>query len=206
MPALKLISIGTKFDRLTVVSAPVRTKNRVFYQCLCICGTEKPINGVELRGGQRSCGCLRDDIGNHRTHGYAKTPIYICWCNMIARCENKNSTQYVRYGARGIKVCDRWRQSFEAFLEDMGFPPDGYEIDRIDNDLGYEPKNCRWATKSQQARNTSMTTKITFRGETRPLSDWCETFGLKTNTFRSRLRYGWDLERAFLTPLHRNQP
>ena len=97
-----------------------------------------------------------DINANHRTkHGGYKTKEYQVWTNMIIRCYGVlNCSEYGRYGGRGIKVCDRWRKSFSNFLKDMGKRPDGYTLDRIDNDGNYEPKNCRWTTQTEQHRNT----------------------------------------------------
>jgi hypothetical protein len=118
---------------------------------------------------------------------------------MRQRCRADNVTHYSRYAGRGISVCERW-ESFPNFLADMGEAPDGMSLDRIDNDRGYEPGNCRWATPKMQQRNTRLNVNYTIDGETKCFTAWCEHFGLHKNTVLQRLRYGWPPEKAFKTP------
>lgn len=116
---------------------------------------------------------------------------------MKARCENENDPKYPRYGARGITVCDRWRNSFENFFADMGPRPSKlHTIDRKDNDLGYSPNNCRWATKKEQQRNMSRNHKLTVRGETKTIAEWAEIQELNPGTIHGRLRRGLSDEAA----------
>lgn len=132
------------------------------------------------------------------THGMRRTRIYSIWCRMKTRCNNKKSTQWKWYGAIGIKVCDRWNSSFEAFLADMGdCPSRGHSIERIDNTKGYEPGNCRWATTKEQANNRRSNTVIEFNGKSQTLMQWCEELGLKRATVGWRYRAGWPLEKVF---------
>lgn len=100
------------------------------------------------------------------------------WKNMVGRCHHRNHKDYPKYGAKGIRVCDRWRKSFDAFVADMGFPPDGLSIDRINGKGHYEPGNCRWASIDVQAMNRSHVNKIAFNGETLSAHGWCKRFGL----------------------------
>jgi hypothetical protein len=115
------------------------------------------------------------------------------------RCYNQNNHKYPTYGGRGIRVCDRWRNSFDVFLEDMGpRPGDHYSIDRIDNDGNYEPKNCHWSTPTEQARNRGVTRFITANGQTRCLQEWADLLGSNPQTIADRLDRGWDPTQAVL--------
>lgn len=116
--------------------------------------------------------------------------------NMMSRCNNPKATGYNFYGGRGIKVCERWQQSFEAFLEDMGPRPEGHSIDRVDPDGDYEPSNCRWADWKTQGNNKTDNHSITHNGETKTLQEWADEFGMKSNSLLYRLKRGWSLEEA----------
>lgn len=151
--------VGQRFGRLTVVSlgdAPTGRRPRRWV-CSCDCGTRLEVTTQGLRGGTKSCGCLRvEALLSHRLrHGESnKSPEYWSWRAMISRCTKKNDIAWPRYGGRGIVVCERWRNSYEAFLSDMGRrPTPSHSLDRIDNSLGYWKANCRWATPKQQANN-----------------------------------------------------
>lgn len=131
-----------------------------------------------------------------------RSPEYRSWSCMIQRCNNSNFPAFHRYGGRGIKVCDRWRGSYLAFLEDMGpRPSKNYTLERIDNDGDYEPGNCRWDTRTAQARNTRSNRKIEYRGVVRCISEWCEKLGLPLGAIYHRVQDGWSAEKTLETPV-----
>lgn len=137
----------------------------------------------------------------HYRHGYKTagkySSEYSIWANMRGRCNNPNNTSYERYGARGIKVCDRWMADFLNFLEDMGRRPSpSHSIDRIDNNKDYTPDNCKWSTVKEQCRNRRSSRFIEFHGETRTLAEWAERSGVALGTFHARLKSGWSMDRA----------
>lgn len=158
---------GKKFGRLTAEWPAGIRERRVFWLCLCECGNLKVLCTSSLTQGKtKSCGCWHKEQTRkaRTTHGhtacYSHTTTYGCWRNMHTRCENSNTHNYeYSYGGRGIKVCKRW-DSFENFLADMGEKPKGLTIERINNDGDYEPSNCKWATKSEQAFNRRPKRKI----------------------------------------------
>jgi len=121
---------------------------------------------------------------------------------MKERCLNSSLPNYKYYGARGIRVCDRWLHSFEKFFEDMGpRPSPRHTIERRDNDGDYTPENCYWATWSQQARNRRNNRVVTFNGDTKILSEWADAAGIPVNTLHNRLSRGWSVARALTTPV-----
>ena len=148
---------GQRFGRLSVV----RREGSIgagfaAWKCQCDCGNEVLVDVGRLRAGRtRSCGCLARECAaaRKRTHGMTGSRAYKTWVMMIQRCTNPRYPNYKNYGARGITVCQRWRESFEAFLADMGNRPSGLTLDRKDNDGHYEPGNCRWADALTQVRN-----------------------------------------------------
>ena len=124
------------------------------------------------------------------------------WEGMISRCHRQSDQAFVCYGGRGIAVCQRWRESFEAFLADMGPRPDGTSIDRIDNDGDYEPGNCRWATPKEQSRNTRTVKRVVYEGQEVTMRDLAERLGLSANTLWQRIDRGWPENRWHEPPGH----
>jgi hypothetical protein len=178
--------------------------------CHCTCGTERGVRAKDLTlGKSTSCGCIsREKTGaRRRTHGMSSTPEYNVYRAMVNRCENPKFANFDRYGGRGIKVCLRWRESFAAFLEDMGPRPPKplgvkrfYSVERRNTDGDYDPGNCYWATPTQQSRNTSRNRYLTFNGRTLTVRDWATEIGLNFTTLKNRIATGWPVERALTVP------
>lgn len=140
-------------------------------------------------------------MAKRRSHGVADTKTWTSWASMLNRCTNERTPAYARYGARGITVCDRWRNSFEAFLEDMGERPDGTTLDRYpDKNGNYEPGNCRWATAIEQQRNRNSNVFVTYNGATKCLAEWATQYGLRADAISWRLKRGWSAHEALTTP------
>lgn len=207
--------VGKKFGRLTVVAEAGRELRQnsgrlspqVQWRCLCDCGNELIcITGRLTNGNTKSCGCLKNElIGNRsRTHGRCRSPEYNSWCAMKDRCNNQNNQDYEQYGGRGIKICQRWDESFEAFLQDMGLRQKGKNtVERLDANGDYEPSNCRWASQKEQTRNKRNSRRLTFNDETLALGEWAERIGVHYSVLQSRLDRGWPLEAALTTPSQR---
>lgn len=198
---------GRTFGMLEVISFAgmlIRAKSlQPHWNCVCKCGKVAVVSAHKMLNGTKiSCGCMK---GAHcRTHGLRHTPEYSVWCGMIARTENAKCTRFCNHGGRGIRICERWRSNFSNFYEDMGpRPSPHYSIDRIDNNGNYEPGNCRWATATQQARNTRRNRFLTFNGQTRCVSEWSNIIGVSPDALLMRLKNGWGVERALMTPLQR---
>lgn len=202
-----------KYGKLNFIE-PTKQRNsarQIIWKAICDCGNETHVSIAKARSGEvASCGCMRaamSALANkaRSIHGNASrnalTPTYKTWLAMRGRCNSINSSAYPQYGAVGIRVCDRWNNSFAAFLQDMGERPSGCTIDRIKNSLGYEPGNCRWATKEIQSRNRKSNVFITIENETHCLTDWAAKLGIKRETISTRIRRGWTPESAVITPV-----
>jgi hypothetical protein len=189
---------GRQFGRLTVLKfVDYRHKNSRWL-CLCVCGNKRVVSRSDLGRGSKSCGCWRTEISTARvqSHGLTDTSEHYTWRSMIQRTTNPRNKRFADYGGRGITVCDRWR-SFENFYADMGpKPTPSHQIDRIRNEGNYEPGNCRWATKTEQARNKRTNRVIEFNGQFLTLAAWSEISGIKYTTIRNRLDRGWSIADA----------
>lgn len=195
--------IGRTFGHLTVtrqIDAHPPT-----WECVCECGTVRISRTKPLtrRGGIRHCGCKTKERQRHAStrHGLSQSTEHAIWRGMRSRCLIPSAGNYVNYGGRGITVCERWN-TFENFLTDMGLRPSpSHSIERINNDGPYCPDNCRWATASEQHRNTRRTKWIEFEGQTRSLAEWAELRQIADTTIDERLKRGWSLKRALNTPV-----
>lgn len=199
---------GQRFGRLVVESAATTVNARRRWVCRCDCGAVIETAIGNLRSGDtRSCGCLRNEMigARRRTHGESRgsrTPEYRAWKSMKQRCYRKAHPFFADYGARGIAVCERWREDFAAFLADMGRRPSRrHSLDRIDVNGGYEPANCRWATGSEQCRNKRNNVLVTFGGRTATVAEWAEALGVKYGTLLLRVRRGWSAARIIGQPV-----
>lgn len=192
--------IGKVYGRLTIIKdmPDINGYRRVL--CKCECGTIKECTLGLLRNGDiRSCSCLQKEL--NITHNKTKHPLYQVWAGMIARCTNKNHSGYKYYMCKNIKVCDEW-YDFEIFYRwsiENGYKK-GLTIDRINNSSNYEPNNCRWVTIKENARNKDNTLKVTFNGETKALTEWCEILSIKYQKVYDRIHVlKWDTNRALTT-------
>lgn len=204
--------IGQKFGILTVLKrTDGNQRGYCRWLCKCICGKEKIISSGDLKSGNtKSCGCLRKKQTCERftTHGHLKNGLvsktYHSWLSMIQRCTNPHKKDYKYYGGRGIIVCKRWMK-FENFLVDMDEPPTkSHSIDRIDNDGNYCKSNCRWATRTEQQRNTRRSHMISYGGKTQCISAWAEELNIHYSTLCSRIFIlRWSIEKALKTPIRK---
>jgi len=195
---------GRTFGRWTVLGqSDIRRGRKVTWRCRCECGTVTTVIGDNLRASiSRSCGCLDVETSTARLikHGGAskdhRATEYTVWKGMHRRCRNTKDAKYSRYGGRGIRVCDAWKD-FAIFVADMGPRPSlRHSIDRIDNDGHYEPSNCRWIELPAQAKNRRSTIRITIDGETLCLKDWTDRLRVDYGTVYRQIRNGVAAEDA----------
>ncbi len=202
MPRIATDETGKVYGLWTVLGLHgVNANYERLWLCRCRCGSERAVCGSELRKGE-SGGCFSCRGG--ATHRMRGAPEYGVWSGMKSRCSNPKDGNYTDYGGRGISVCDRW-SLFENFFDDMGpRPSPRHSIDRRDNDGNYEPGNCRWATRKQQSRNRRCTRFLSHHGETLPVTEWAERFGLTGSLICRRLKMGWTTEDSLHKPRRRN--
>jgi len=191
---------GKRFGRLVVISrteSPRKTETR--WECQCDCGKIISTDGSRLkRGITKSCGCLANELTSLRSkkHGMFGTRLYRIWFNMKQRCANAKHVAYKNYGGRGIKVCDEW-QDFEPFYKwaiANGYN-DNLTIDRIDNNKGYSPDNCKWVSDKEQGQNKRNNRLICINGETHTIAEWFRLSGIKESTLRWRIKEGVPVEK-----------
>ena len=202
----KLIDLtGKRFGRLTVLSRAENSKDdKAKWLCRCDCGNTCIVYGISLRRGHtHSCGCLRGDRNKERsTHGMSKTRLYGVWNNMKRRCCDPTTKSFKDYGGKGIKVCDEWLEPepFFDWAKASGYA-EGLTIERIDVNGNYEPSNCKWITKAEQAWNKTNSFMVEIDGESKCLHQWCDEMGISYHTVYARMkRLGWDAKKALTTP------
>lgn len=189
---------GRRFGRLLVVGLAGRLSLATYWYCLCDCKTFCWTTSNRLKREESlSCGCLRNDITSviKWKHGLRHTSTYTIWANMLDRTLNSSNSHYPNYGGRGIGVCDRWKD-FRNFVADMGLRPKTLTLERIDNNGGYGPDNCKWATRSEQAFNRRTSRSFSFAGKTQSLAAWAREYEMGHTTLKARLDAGWSTERA----------
>lgn len=203
-----LNKIGDVFGRLTIIGPgePYGPRNKTRWYCRCVCGNTILTYASALRqGATRSCGCARrENVAAAMTkHGQSRaghaSGAYKSWRAMMGRCLNPKHTAYPSYGGRGITVCDRWL-IFTNFYSDVGDRPEGSTLDRIDNDKGYNPDNCRWLSKAEQQRNRRDNVYYEMDGKRRCLTEWCEIYNIPFFRVSCRLGFGWTLREALTAP------
>jgi hypothetical protein len=194
-----------RFGKLTVL--------RSYRVCQCDCGGRTVVRLDHLKSGRTiSCGCERNRLASERMiargplykHGASRTRAYTTWLAMRGRCSNPNNPAFHHYGGRGIKVCERWEASFDAFLEDMGQPDHGLTLDRTNNDGDYEPGNCRWVDRMTQMNNRRSNVLVTHDGKTQTIAQWAVETGIHRNTIEQRLHRKYPLERVFSPEKYKN--
>ena len=192
-----------KFGRLTVIGISDKNTRKTYWDCLCECGNMKSVRADSLKAGLiRSCGCLKKEqdknnlVNDQKKKAiafgsvYGHTRLHDIWSNMKGRCYNHNDSRYSNYGGRGITVCDEWKDDYFSFYKwaiENGYS-DNLTIDRIDNDKGYDPENCRWTDLKTQARNRTSNINITIGNSTRTLTEWCEIFEIPFKTVNGRYK------------------
>jgi hypothetical protein len=203
---------GKKFGKLTAFKfSHFRKSNRntlQYWIFKCDCGnkTTKSRQNIQKSNGTTSCGCDFKQKARiaHMKHGFFGTPIYNIWTHMIARCHYEFNDSYERYGARGIIVCDRWRESFTNFYSDMGDRPTSkHSIDRIDVNGDYCKENCRWATQKQQSNNKTNNFHVEYRGKIYTISQLSEKYLIDRKVLRNRIIRGWNIKEALFTPVRK---
>lgn len=190
---------GHRYGHLTVLSRAENVGRFSAWECVCDCGNKTVVQSHHLRNGHtKSCGCYRKSGDSRRTHGMTNTRLHRIWAAMKARCCNENIPAYKYYGGRGITICDEWKDSFEKFYAwavKSGYR-DNLSIDRIDNNKGYSPENCRWATNKEQSNNQRSTRLLTYDGETHSLAEWADITGINYRTLIYRVNNNWDTGEA----------
>lgn len=198
--------IGEKFGEWVVESYSHKTLGKHYWICRCSCGARFKVYSYSLVSGRSSMciKCSNSGSNNGRfSHGETQTRLHYIWRGILASCSQTTNRQFPNYGGRGIKVCQRWRNSFTSFKEDMGpRPSPNHSVDRIDNEKGYNPKNCRWATRQEQNQNTRANHYLELNGVRLCITEWGRRTGIGRGTIAARVGHlNWSIEKALTTPL-----
>lgn len=208
---------GQKFNMLTVIKVDKFTPHGTYWLCKCDCGEFTSVRTDMLSQNKiKSCGCIKYLEGFKNKNKVKGTKIYVAWKSMKDRCNNHNNSQFKDYGERGIKVCNEWLDKEKGFINFYNWSyANGFidtkdrskcTLDRIDVNGNYEPQNCRWVNSKIQANNRRNNFLIKYKGEVHTLQEWSEALpiNISSSVLRGRLKRGWDIEKAFTTPVNRN--
>lgn len=199
---------GYKTGRIKVVEQAGKNKRgNILWRYECSCGGGGVATADAIRR-MKSCGCIRKEKGKeffhnyNITHGESRTRIYIIWGNMINRTSNKKNKDYKNYGGRGITVCEEWKDylTFKKWALENGYS-DTLTLDRIDNDKGYYPGNCRWTDKETQNNNKQQSRKLEYKGEIKSVEQWAKEYNINRGTLVNRLNKGMSIKEALETPI-----
>lgn len=186
---------GRRFNQITVLGFDHFDKwNKGHWLCRCDCGKIWTVETHQLKSGKtKACGCLKAKMAGDRTrtHNQSKSKLYWVWSAMIKRCENPNDAAYKNYGMRGIAVCPEWHsfENFQRWAMSAGYQ-EGLTIERTDNNKGYSPENCTWATRQTQSENRRSIQKLTIDGKTLTISEWARRTGIDRHTIQKRITDG----------------
>jgi len=196
-----------RFGRLTVISRAENAKRlQTQWNCMCDCGKETIIRAANLKNGTtKSCGCLQVDINKklRTTHGKTNSDLYKVWQAMKGRTERQSDKAYKNYGGRGIFVCDEWKNDFQSFYNwatQNGYKK-GLTIDRINNNDGYSPDNCRWTTSKEQNNNRRDNKYLKYDNKTMTVAEWAGALGINNGILRNRLHRGWTIKDVLTNPV-----
>lgn len=198
-----------RFGRLIVIECVGKNKHgHVLWKCKCDCGNDKIATSSHLlKENTTSCGCYAKERSSNqlKKHGKKNTRLYNIWCSMNERCKNKNYKAFALYGARGITVCEEWNdfQKFYDWAVSNGYN-ERLTIDRIDNNIGYSPTNCRWSTMEEQQNNRRNNHRCEIYGEVLTLSEISKRYNITYGTLKSRIARGWSAEMAVEKPIGNN--
>ncbi len=194
--------ISKRFGRLVVHSYAGLRNGLLYWHCVCDCGNRNTVRGGHLKQGKiNSCGCIVRTLDGLSVKHPA---LFAVWKAMHARCYNPKNKKFNSYGARGIRVCERWNRSnphgLENFLSDLGPRPPKHTIERIDNNGNYEPLNCRWATRKEQCNNTRTNHRIEINGVSKTISQWAREASVSRRAVGMRIKQGWPVRAAIFAP------